>query len=136
MGDKTQLATVALGARFGLPVPSPWHDTGMMLANVPAVLIGQRLAHRVPLDKMRLSQRRFFSSPASPRWYWAEAKKWPRAMPAAFLRRRYSSLFEHQPTAPYTHPHGVLRSEGSVEQLFRQRVLDLLLDRALSGRAP
>nr|WP_218883805.1 TMEM165/GDT1 family protein [Burkholderia guangdongensis] len=49
MGDKTQIATVALAARF--------HDyigvvagttTGMMLANVPAILLGDRFAHRLP----------------------------------------------------------------------------------------
>lgn len=54
MGDKTQLATVALGARFGLPVPVTLGTTlGMMLANVPAVLIGKKMADRLPLDKMR-----------------------------------------------------------------------------------
>lgn len=49
MGDKTQLATVALAARF--------HDffgvvagttLGMMLANVPAILLGERFAHKLP----------------------------------------------------------------------------------------
>lgn len=50
MGDKTQVATVALAARY--------HDIysvvlgttfGMMLANVPAVYLGDRIANRVPL---------------------------------------------------------------------------------------
>jgi Ca2+/H+ antiporter, TMEM165/GDT1 family len=49
MGDKTQIATVALAARF--------HDyfgvvagttLGMMLANVPAILAGNRFAGRLP----------------------------------------------------------------------------------------
>jgi Ca2+/H+ antiporter, TMEM165/GDT1 family len=49
MGDKTQLATIALAARF--------HDffgvvlgttLGMMMANVPAILLGERFAHRLP----------------------------------------------------------------------------------------
>ncbi len=54
MGDKTQLATVGLGARFGLPVAVTLGTTlGMMLANVPAVLIGHKLADRLPLAKMR-----------------------------------------------------------------------------------
>ena len=54
MGDKTQLATVGLGARFGMPVVVTLGTTlGMMLANVPAVLVGQRLAERFPLDTMR-----------------------------------------------------------------------------------
>ena len=50
MGDKTQVATVALAARY--------HDVyavvlgttmGMMLANVPAVYLGDRIAGRIPL---------------------------------------------------------------------------------------
>ncbi|MDY0013496.1 MAG: TMEM165/GDT1 family protein [Rhodocyclaceae bacterium] len=54
MGDKTQFATVALGARF----PELWAvvlgtTLGMMIANVPAVIIGEKLAHRLPLDKIR-----------------------------------------------------------------------------------
>lgn len=54
MGDKTQLATVALAARY--------HDLtwvvlgttlGMMAANIPAVIIGETLAHRVPMKAVR-----------------------------------------------------------------------------------
>jgi Ca2+/H+ antiporter, TMEM165/GDT1 family len=50
MGDKTQLATVALGAKFH----NVWAVTagttlGMMLANVPAVFLGNALLKRVPL---------------------------------------------------------------------------------------
>jgi putative Ca2+/H+ antiporter (TMEM165/GDT1 family) len=55
MGDKTQLATVALGAQFqGTLVAVVMGTTiGMMLANVPAVLIGERLAQRLPLTTIR-----------------------------------------------------------------------------------
>lgn len=54
MGDKTQLATVALGARFDALVPVVLGTTlGMMAANVPAVLIGDALAHRLPLTAIR-----------------------------------------------------------------------------------
>jgi putative Ca2+/H+ antiporter (TMEM165/GDT1 family) len=55
MGDKTQLATVALGAQFqGALVAVVMGTTvGMMLANVPAVLIGERLAQRLPLATIR-----------------------------------------------------------------------------------
>ena len=54
MGDKTQLATIGLGARFGMPVVVTLGTTlGMMLANVPAVLLGQKLAARFPLGAMR-----------------------------------------------------------------------------------
>lgn len=45
MGDKTQIATVALAARY----PSLWAvvagtTLGMLVANVPAVLLGERMA--------------------------------------------------------------------------------------------
>jgi Ca2+/H+ antiporter, TMEM165/GDT1 family len=54
MGDKTQLATIGLGAKFGMPVIVTLGTTlGMMLANVPAVVLGQRLADRFPLGAMR-----------------------------------------------------------------------------------
>ena len=54
MGDKTQLATIALGARFASIYAVVIGTTfGMMLANVPAVLIGHRLADRLPLHLMR-----------------------------------------------------------------------------------
>jgi putative Ca2+/H+ antiporter (TMEM165/GDT1 family) len=55
MGDKTQLATVALGAQFqGALVAVVMGTTiGMMLANVPAVLIGDKLAQRLPLTTIR-----------------------------------------------------------------------------------
>lgn len=54
MGDKTQFATVALGARFDALIPVVMGTTvGMMLANIPAVLIGEKLAHRLPLATIR-----------------------------------------------------------------------------------
>jgi len=50
MGDKTQIATVALAARYHAVVAVVAGTTlGMMIANVPAVLIGGRLAHRLPI---------------------------------------------------------------------------------------
>jgi putative Ca2+/H+ antiporter (TMEM165/GDT1 family) len=51
MGDKTQIATVALAARFPADFIGVVSGTtfGMMLANVPAVLIGGKLAHRLPI---------------------------------------------------------------------------------------
>jgi len=50
MGDKTQLATVALAAQADALVAVVAGTTaGMMLANVPAVLLGQRLAGRIPV---------------------------------------------------------------------------------------
>ena len=49
MGDKTQFATVALAAKyhsFFLVVAGT--TLGMMLANVPAVILGDRIAQRLP----------------------------------------------------------------------------------------
>lgn len=55
MGDKTQLATMALGARFAnLGAVTLGTTLGMMVANVPAVLIGEKLAQRLPLSRLRL----------------------------------------------------------------------------------
>jgi putative Ca2+/H+ antiporter (TMEM165/GDT1 family) len=54
MGDKTQLATVALAARFDALFAVVMGTTvGMMLANVPAVAIGEKLAQRLPLTAIR-----------------------------------------------------------------------------------
>lgn len=54
MGDKTQFATVALGARHAdLWMVTLGTTCGMMLANVPAVLLGEKLAQRFALQKMR-----------------------------------------------------------------------------------
>ncbi|MBV6322822.1 TMEM165/GDT1 family protein [Duganella violaceipulchra] len=50
MGDKTQVATVALAARYDSLVAVVCGTTfGMMLANVPAVYLGDKIAHRVSL---------------------------------------------------------------------------------------
>ena len=50
MGDKTQVATVALAARYHDIVSVVLGTTfGMMLANVPAVYLGDKIANRVPL---------------------------------------------------------------------------------------
>ncbi len=49
MGDKTQIATVALAAQYqALATVVAGTTLGMMLANVPAVLLGERIAHRLP----------------------------------------------------------------------------------------
>jgi putative Ca2+/H+ antiporter (TMEM165/GDT1 family) len=50
MGDKTQIATVALAARFDALLPVVAGTTlGMMLADVPAVFLGDRIAQKVPM---------------------------------------------------------------------------------------
>jgi Ca2+/H+ antiporter, TMEM165/GDT1 family len=54
MGDKTQLATVALAARYHSLVAVVSGTTlGMMIANVPAVWVGEALAHRINMKWMR-----------------------------------------------------------------------------------
>lgn len=50
MGDKTQVATVALAAQYQSLLSVVAGTTlGMMLANVPAVLLGDRIAHAIPV---------------------------------------------------------------------------------------
>jgi len=50
MGDKTQIATVALAARYPDLVSVVTGTTlGMMIANVPAVFAGGAIARRVPM---------------------------------------------------------------------------------------
>lgn len=54
MGDKTQLATIALAARYDSLVSVVLGTTlGMMIANVPAVWVGAALAHRINMKAMR-----------------------------------------------------------------------------------
>jgi Ca2+/H+ antiporter, TMEM165/GDT1 family len=51
MGDKTQIATVMLAARFNdLIAVTAGTTLGMMIANVPAVLLGDRVVKRVPVQ--------------------------------------------------------------------------------------
>lgn len=55
MGDKTQVATIALGARFDSVFAVMCGTTlGMMIANVPAVFLGQGLVERIPLKTVRI----------------------------------------------------------------------------------
>lgn len=56
LGDKTQIATVALGAQFGaLFWVTAGTTLGMMIANAPAVWLGRALADRLPLKAIRLA---------------------------------------------------------------------------------
>lgn len=51
IGDKTQVATVALAARFDSVLWVMLGTTiGMMIANAPAVFIGDKLANRLPIS--------------------------------------------------------------------------------------
>ena len=54
MGDKTQLATVALAARYhSLASVVAGTTVGMLVANVPAVWMGEALTHRIDMRRMR-----------------------------------------------------------------------------------
>jgi putative Ca2+/H+ antiporter (TMEM165/GDT1 family) len=51
MGDKTQIATVALAAQYHAVISVVAGTTlGMMIANVPAVLLGDRIADKMPVE--------------------------------------------------------------------------------------
>jgi putative Ca2+/H+ antiporter (TMEM165/GDT1 family) len=50
MGDKTQIATVAMAAHYGAPLIVVAGTTlGMLIADVPAVFVGDRLSRRIPM---------------------------------------------------------------------------------------
>ncbi len=55
MGDKTQLATVALAAQYqSLLWVVAGSTAGMMIANVPVVLFGEWLTQRIPVRKIHI----------------------------------------------------------------------------------
>jgi putative Ca2+/H+ antiporter (TMEM165/GDT1 family) len=63
IGDKTQIATIGLAARFEQLYPVVIGTTlGMMLANVPAVILGDRLAGRLPLRGIRYTAALVFAA--------------------------------------------------------------------------
>ncbi len=50
MGDKTQVATVAMAAHYASPLLVVIGTTaGRLVADVPAVFLGDKLAHRIPM---------------------------------------------------------------------------------------
>ena len=54
MGDKTQIATIALAARYqSVVVVTIGTTLGMMIANIPAVYLGEIAARKLPLNWMR-----------------------------------------------------------------------------------
>ncbi|KTE30475.1 MULTISPECIES: TMEM165/GDT1 family protein [unclassified Sphingopyxis] len=54
MGDKTQVATIALGAQYqSVALVTAGTTLGMMIANVPAIFLGHELLKRVNLDTVR-----------------------------------------------------------------------------------
>lgn len=61
MGDKTQVATIALGAHYHqVALVAAGTTLGMMLANVPAVLFGDRIVKIVPLGYVRIGAAAIF----------------------------------------------------------------------------
>ena len=62
MGDKTQIATVMLAARYDAMVSVVAGTTlGMMLANVPVVFLGERVTRLVPLRVVHVVSALFFA---------------------------------------------------------------------------
>jgi putative Ca2+/H+ antiporter (TMEM165/GDT1 family) len=63
MGDKTQVATIVLAAQYPSLVAVVLGTTvGMLLANVPVVLLGQSIAVKVPLKKVRIAAAILFAA--------------------------------------------------------------------------
>lgn len=56
MGDKTQVATAALAARYhGVLLVAAGTTTGMMLANIPAVFLGHSVTRVLPIKWLRIA---------------------------------------------------------------------------------
>lgn len=61
IGDKTQIATVALGARFGdLLMVTTGTTLGMLIADAPAVFVGNAMAEKLPLKLVRMAAAALF----------------------------------------------------------------------------
>lgn len=55
MGDKTQVATIALGAQYGqIMAVAAGTTLGMLAANAPAVFLGDRLVERLSIGLTRI----------------------------------------------------------------------------------
>lgn len=62
MGDKTQVATVAMAAHYTTPVLVVVGTTlGMLIADVPAVFIGDKLAARIPMKPVHITAAAIFA---------------------------------------------------------------------------
>ena len=75
MGDKTQVATIALGAQFhSVAAVAAGTTIGMMIANVPAVFLGDELVKRVSLNATRIAAAGLFVALGA--WQLAAALGW------------------------------------------------------------
>ena len=62
IGHKPQIATIGLAARFEQFYPVVLGTTlGMMLANIPAVVIGARIADKLPVRAIRITAAAVFA---------------------------------------------------------------------------
>lgn len=62
MGDKTQIATVALTVKYAAPVLVVIGTTiGMLVADVPAVWLGDKLAQKIPMKLVRYASAALFA---------------------------------------------------------------------------
>lgn len=63
MGDKTQIATVALAARYqAIALVAIGTTIGMMIANVPAVYLGERICRALPMKAVRITAAAIFAA--------------------------------------------------------------------------
>ena len=63
MGDKTQVATVAMAVHYAAPVMVVIGTTlGMLLADVPAVFVGDKLAHKIPMKLVHMVAAAIFAA--------------------------------------------------------------------------
>ena len=75
IGDKTQVATLALGARFdSIAAVTMGTTLGMMLANVPAVFFGHKVIDKVPLKTVHRVAAAIFLLMAA--WLAADTAGW------------------------------------------------------------
>lgn len=62
MGDKTQIATIAMAAHYATPVLVVIGTTlGMLIADVPAVFIGNKFASKIPMKLVHGIAAAFFA---------------------------------------------------------------------------
>ena len=74
IGDKTQVATVALSARFHeIATVTAGTTVGMMIANAPAVFLGEAATRIVPLKLVRICAAVIFAGLGVWTLYWALA---------------------------------------------------------------